>query len=211
MSMTRTSTVFSKLEHADEPYEPERGVVAADAGGVDGGGKESSGGAKLGFASCAARVSGESSLAARRFRDGLNKEMRFAKMAADKAAAVAAAAPAAVQSVGDGSRSMPSPALAPPATIAPTVGLRAALPRFSSDYDRSHHVSEFVPKVSYAVRYARDYSGGGCDMQPTSAAIGEGCAAPSALATPAHCVRDFTKAFRDRGHLMAPSVAGWST
>ena len=204
-AVPQTNEAFGKLEHADEPFEP----AAAEASAGEGGDAPR----KLGFCVSGGRVAGESSREARRWQDALSKEARFAKLAAEATAARSAAQAGGggggvcggVCGVCGGASPTSSPAPPPAAPAAAAVGLRAALPRCASGYDRSRYVSEFVPKVAYAVRYARDYGG----LLPSSAALGEGCSSPSALVASAHTVRDFSTAFDDRVHLMAPSIAGW--
>jgi hypothetical protein len=59
-------------------------------------------------------------------------------------------------------------------------------------------------QVAYAERHHRDYG----PMSTSSASFGEGCAELAALDSPKHPKRDFTKAFNDKAHLVAPVIGG---
>jgi hypothetical protein len=203
MQVSFSSKGFGKLEYNPSPYE-------------DKSEKKKEG--KLGF--CTSKPFGRDDVAnmldTLRYRNALEKEAKFTKLAAEQAAKELEAthlsaspregeAPAS-PGLNDSMRSTASaPAgMTSPLSASKTLGISGRLPQFTNGFDRQRHVPEFKPKIEYAERYDRQYG----SLGTTNQAFGEGCAALSALDPPASPKRNFLKAFADKNHLVSPMIAG---
>lgn len=206
MQVPFASKGFGKLEYNPSPYE-------------DKSEKKKEG--KLGF--CTSKAFGRDDVATMldtlRYRNALEKEAKFTKMAAEQAAkelnltsspreGEAPASPGlndSMRSTASAPAGMTAGAgLTSPLSASKTMGISGRLPQFTNGYDRERHVPSFKPKVDYAERYDRNYG----SLSTTNQAFGEGCAALSALDPPASPKRNFLKAFADKNHLVAPSIGG---
>lgn len=200
-----SSKGFGKLEYNPSPYE-------------DKSEKKKEG--KLGF--CTSKPFGRDDVAnmldTLRYRNALEKEAKFTKLAAEQAAKELSMTSSPRAGEGDApaspglndsmrsTASAPAGTLSSPLSASKTLGISGRLPQFTNGWDRQRHVPEFKPKIEYAERYDRQYG----SMGTTNQAFGEGCEALSALDPPkdGNAKRNFLKAFADKNHLVSPSIGG---